>query len=62
MYLEKDMQDLRLEHERMNRIYSSSFYHLGMIQVHRDKAHAKKARGAGGTGDAGDGPIDWLDS
>lgn len=56
------MQDLRLEHERMNRIYSSSFYHLGMIQVHRDKAHAKKARGAGGMGDAGDGPIDWLDS
>ena len=42
LYYEKEMQDLRLEHERVNRLVSSSFYHLGQIQVHREKAHAKR--------------------
>ena len=47
MYLEKEMQDLRNEHERMNRVYSSSFYHLGLIQMHRDKSQAKNATKGG---------------
>ena len=31
LYLETNMHDLRLEREKQDRLFSSVFYHLGMI-------------------------------
>ena len=59
LYLETHMHELRLEHERQNRLYSSSFFHLGLIQVKKDKMANKVA--AGGTDKVYE-HVDWLDS
>ena len=59
VYLETHMQDVRLKNEKDNRLLSSSFYHLGQIQVKNDRVGAKAAKdrfyGA-------DMEADWLDS
>ena len=48
MFLETHMHEQRLEQERQNRLLSSTFYHLGQIQVQKDTQATEQ--------------IDWLDS
>lgn len=55
------MHELRLEHERQNRLYCSSFYHLGLIQVQKDKAASKVAAKNAAPAEINE-HIDWLDS
>lgn len=45
LYLETQMHDIRLANEKHSRLLSSSFYHLGMIQVQKDRVSGKPARG-----------------
>ena len=37
MFLENNLHQVKLEQEKMNRLLSSSFYHLGLVQVAKDK-------------------------
>lgn len=50
MALENNMHELRLEHEKSNRMVSSSFYQLGLIQVKKNSTDFKGSQ------------PDWLDS
>ena len=54
MFLENNLHALRLEHEKEKRLLSSSFYHLGLVQVSKDKRNIKN----GGTGES---DMDWLE-
>lgn len=59
LYLETTMHDLRLEHEKHSRLFSSSFYHLGMIQVQKEQVAKKGVK----QGDQTDMiQADWIDS
>ena len=51
MALENNMHELRLEMEKSNKMISSSFYHLGLIQVQKSSNDSTRSS-----------QPDWLDS
>ena len=51
------MHDQRLEFEQHNRLFSSSYYYLGLIQVKKEDSYKKKNSKA-----AEEVEPDWLDS
>ena len=56
MYLETHSHEQQLEAERMKRLISSGFYHLGMIQVEKNKKASRRSD------DVLEMQVDWLDS
>ena len=51
MFLENNLHQLKLEHEKDNRLLSSSFYHLGLVQVAKDRKNVQSQ----------DSDLDWLE-
>jgi|LakMenE01Jun11ns_1017448.scaffolds.fasta_scaffold9917675_4 hypothetical protein len=57
MALENEMHEMRLEHEKQNKLISSSFFQLGLIQVKKNQVEVTSSQSS-----AGPTQIDWLDS